>query len=216
MFALQMDLLRCRTGADRLQLARDLTAFVQHLPFSSLRQQHPDASDEHLWQILAPRRGVHVCGPSEPFHTATRIGAILDARDIEYAVGGGVAVCFYGEPRSTLNLDVLVNASEETIAEFEGEVDVRFSIAEESRRVHRQLARRRAVTIDDKRVWFYAPEDLIITKLAGKRSEQQWRDVIGILRISRDQLDVPYLLSAAAAFEVTDLLARARADAASL
>jgi len=64
----------------------------------------------------------------------------------------------------------------------------------------------------------YAPEDIIVQKLRWFRmgnevSERQWRDVIGVLRMKRDDLDNLYLDRAAEAFGVRDLLDLARQDA---
>lgn len=92
---------------------------------------------------------------------------------------------------------------------------VDFFIAEPTPETRLQLERRLVKKIGETQVSFYAPEDILIRKLiwfrmGGEVSERQWRDVVGILRIRREPLDDAYLDRAAASFEVTDLLARAR------
>ena len=65
-----------------------------------------------------------------------------------------------------------------------------------------------------------SPEDLILRKLDWYRagygvSENQWRDVVGMLQVQAGQLDQAYLRSSAMELGLTDLLERARVQAAS-
>lgn len=59
------------------------------------------------------------------------------------------------------------------------------------------------------------PEDTVLRKLewyrsGGEVSDQQWRDVLGVLAVWRGRLDEAYLDHWAAALRVNDLLERAR------
>ena len=81
-----------------------------------------------------------------------------------------------------------------------------------------QLARGRVMPLARGTARFYSPEDIVVQKLVwfrmgGGVSDQQWRDVIGVLRISAREIDVAYLDRAADTFGVRDLLERARQDA---
>jgi hypothetical protein len=82
-----------------------------------------------------------------------------------------------------------------------------------------ELARRKRVTVREGQAVFVAsPEDNLLRKLAwfrmgGEVSDLQWRDVLGILRISGPELDRPYLALWAQQLDVADLLARALAQA---
>ncbi|HYC88339.1 MAG TPA: hypothetical protein VEO54_03940 [Thermoanaerobaculia bacterium] len=53
---LQFDLLRRKTGAERLEMMRQLTLAVQHLAMAGLRARHPDLTDDELWLKLAAQR----------------------------------------------------------------------------------------------------------------------------------------------------------------
>ena len=64
---------------------------------------------------------------------------------------------------------------------------------------------------------FKTPEDTILRKLewfraGGEVSEQQWRDVLGVLAVSDSKLDNAYLDRWAASLGLADLLIRARAQ----
>jgi hypothetical protein len=84
-----------------------------------------------------------------------------------------------------------------------------------------QLARRVAIEIaPGKKVYFASAEDVVLRKLLWHRegnesSGQQIPDVVAILKVKRGELDADYLDHWAARLGVADLLARARAIAAS-
>jgi hypothetical protein len=74
------------------------------------------------------------------------------------------------------------------------------------------------VTGDGTEIWITSPEDQVLRKLSwyratGSTSERQWRDVIGLLRVSGDQLDREYMRLTAAEVGIDDLLADAVAAA---
>jgi hypothetical protein len=77
----------------------------------------------------------------------------------------------------------------------------------------RQIARRMNVTIPGvaDRIWVTSPEDQVLRKLdwyrsTGNESEQQWRDVVGILRIHGDAMDRVYLEETARELNLGELL----------
>ena len=84
-----------------------------------------------------------------------------------------------------------------------------------------QLERRAAHVIsnDPERSAFVASaEDTVLAKLdwyraGGGVSEQQWRDVFGILQVQSEMLDRDYLRSMAASLQVGDLLQQALSEA---
>jgi hypothetical protein len=53
---LQFDLLRRKTPEERLEMARQMTLSMQRFVLASLRQEHPELSDDELWLKLAVRR----------------------------------------------------------------------------------------------------------------------------------------------------------------
>lgn len=133
--------------------------------------------------------------PVDPVRFAARVARVLDALGIRYVIGGSVASSFYGEPRSTLDLDIMIEVDEPAARalahalgnEFYVDADaaaeavrhgstfnaihvasamkVDFFIAESREAVRKQLDRRRRLVSGDAVLWFYAPEDVIVRKL---------------------------------------------------
>lgn len=65
----------------------------------------------------------------------------------------------------------------------------------------------------DREIYILSAEDTILAKLrwyrmGGEGSEQQWRDVVGVVKVQEDRLDLEYLNKMAAVLQVADLLAR--------
>jgi len=77
-----------------------------------------------------------------------------------------------------------------------------------------QMARRQRVRVasdPDRYLHVYTPEDILLQKLrwyrlGGEKSEHQWRDVLGILRVQEGRLDTAYLRRGAAILGAEDLL----------
>lgn len=84
-----------------------------------------------------------------------------------------------------------------------------------------QLLRRRRVRLaadSPAEIFLPSAEDVVLQKLrwfrmGSERSERQWLDVLGVLKVQKPTIDRDYLRSWAEELEVADLLARAFADA---
>jgi len=83
------------------------------------------------------------------------------------------------------------------------------------------LARCHPDTLDEessRKFYLSSPEDVILSKLqwyhrGGGVSEQQWKDVLGVLKVQADKLDVEYLRYWASKLNLSDLLNRSFDDA---
>jgi len=133
--------------------------------------------------------------PIDPIAIAADVAAILEELGIRYVIGGSVASSLMGEPRSTLDLDLMVEAGEALVRRlttklkktyyvdeqdavesfargssfnaihFATSIKVDFFPAEPFAAI--QLDRRQSVVVrtDLPPLYFYAPEDLIVRKL---------------------------------------------------
>jgi hypothetical protein len=66
---------------------------------------------------------------------------------------------------------------------------------------------------DNARAFFASPEDIILAKLewyrdGGEISDRQWRDILGVLSLQKNQIDLDYLRKWATTLHLTDLLTR--------
>ena len=82
----------------------------------------------------------------------------------------------------------------------------------------RQLERRRRISMSPSgpELWVTSPEEQVLRKLSSHEmgdSDRQWRDVIGILRVSATQMDLDDLRATAAELGLGNVLERALDDA---
>jgi hypothetical protein len=83
------------------------------------------------------------------------------------------------------------------------------------------LTRRRVDTLDEessREFYLSSPEDVVLSKLqwyeiGGRVSEQQWKDVLGVLKVQSDKLDLDYLKHWASRLNLSELLNRSLDDA---
>lgn len=175
----------------------------------------------------------------------------LERLGIAYHVGGSVASSVHGSPRSTNDVDIVVDLRREHIAplckELAGiyymppelledavarsscanlihlisgyKVDVFVRRRDDYATTSMQRFVERQLTPGTRPFRVATAEDIILRKLewyrdGGEVSDRQWSDVLGILRIHSARLDTNYVDRWARSLGITDLLARAMAEAA--
>lgn len=139
---------------------------------------------------------------------------ILEERGIPSMVIGGLAVLQWGEPRSTLDIDITAAAEDDALVDVAQEigtilVDDPASFVARARVLpirlgdgtrldliaatlpfeHEAITRARPIELGGRTVRVCAPEDLIIHKIVSDR-ERDVLDVSGIIRRQADALDL--------------------------
>jgi hypothetical protein len=172
---------------------------------------------------------------------------VLEALGVEYMIGGSQASMYYGEPRLTRDVDVIVKLRLDDLPAFvERFPPDDFYLDEQSAReaidasgqfniIHptsglkidvyinpdtpydrTRLARRqRLPLVPGVEAYFARPEDVILYKLLYHRqggSDLHLRDVLGILRVSRPELDDAYVTEWARRLGVAAIWEQARSQ----
>lgn len=188
-------------------------------------------------------------GATDVIDVALLVGDALDRVGAPYFVGGSVASSLQGEPRSTNDIDIVVQLPPARVALFRDElgsgfeVDVdmlvgalrsgssanifylpwftKIDIFPVGRSAYDESEFRRKAPVvvkGEASLVVKSVEDTVLRKLlwyreGGAVSDRQWRDIVGVLRVSVDQADTRYLSDWAARLGLQDLLAKARAEA---
>jgi hypothetical protein len=146
---------------------------------------------------------------------------LFEQQSIPYLVTGGQAAIIWGEPRFTTDLDILLAIEGAQLSALTETLEAAgFYVAEPLHHtiniIHRDridnadlivsqqtpfecsaLERRYRVEAPGIPVHYIATaEDVVLAKLLwrrGSRSEKQWRDCLGIVKIQGDRLDLAYL-----------------------
>lgn len=175
-----------------------------------------------------------------------RTARILNGLGLRYMVVGSFASGFWGEPRATFDVDVVIALRASDLARLDAIFpreefyysDVAARDAVERRTqfniIHGdsgnkidfmiqgddawgqvQLSRRRLMPLEaGLEVYVAAPEDIILSKLAYYRegqSEKHLRDIAGILKLRKSELDMSYLSEWSIKLDVKDQWAVAQA-----
>jgi len=156
------------------------------------------------------------------------VARVMEDLGLRYFVTGSTATIFYGEPRFTNDIDVVVDLPESRVTEFCQKFPVEeFYVSEPAARkavrakgqfniIHpgsglkvdvivpesnpfneSRFARiKRLHAGEDFQACFASPEDAIIKKMEFFReggSEKHLRDIVGVLKTSREQIDIIYI-----------------------
>lgn len=175
----------------------------------------------------------------EQFDLRAHVVEVLERLGLEYFITGSVAATYYGEPRFTNDIDIVVRLSGESVLAFCAQFpSPEFYVSEDAARqavrsrgqfniIHpdsgfkvdvivpsdtpfdrSRFSRKQRGHADQTHAFFASPEDVILKKMQYYReggSEKHIRDITGILKLSGDRLDAPYIREWAVQLGLTDI-----------
>src|SRR5687768_11114788 len=120
-----------------------------------------DATRRKTSQPRSRSEGSRPVSPADPFEFAALIGAILESLGIRYVIGGSIASMLYGEPRLTVDLDVMIDADERTVRELVKRLSHDFYVEEDDavQAVQRRSSFNAIRFEDMMKIDFFIPED---------------------------------------------------------
>ncbi len=220
---LRFKLLRSRTCAERLEMAAAITRGARELSLFGLRQRFghlpPSEFAQKVAQVWLNRDDVQPTGDEvtwvqDSLTLAAQLHPLLEQYG-GYFLTGGVAATVYSEPRTTQDLDVVINVSAENlpllIAEFEqqgfyvpGVDDIEriktLQIIHQETIMQADLmmldgefdisrfARRRLIDIPGRgQIYFSSPEDVILSKLSWRKGSQSEKQWRDVLGVLKTQ-----------------------------
>ena len=146
----QIDLWRRMSDAGKLALVQDLNAAADAMALAGIRHRHPSAPLREQFlrlaclkacrrdlatrvypEIAESERAVTIPGP---LGAALLVADVLDGLGIRYTVGGSIASSMTGEPRSTLDVDIVVELRQTDVAAFVARLGDDFYVDEDALR----------------------------------------------------------------------------------
>jgi hypothetical protein len=116
----QMGLLRRRTAAQRYAIGAGLILAGKRIALQQHRRRRGAAGEAYFAQSLLRGKTVTLNGPAEnwvqdPMEIAKILHAAMTELQIPYFILGGVATLVHGEPRTTMDLDIVAQIDRQAI-----------------------------------------------------------------------------------------------------
>jgi hypothetical protein len=116
----QITLLRARTSAERYAIAANLILAGKRIALQQHRHRRGNAGDAYFSKSLLQGVVMSLNGPAEnwvqdPIAIAKILHRAMTELEIPYFISGGVAALVHGEPRTTMDLDIIVQIDRQDI-----------------------------------------------------------------------------------------------------
>lgn len=251
---LVFQLLRQKSNSDRLAMSAALSQGARKLSLMGLKRTFSDLEGQdfskkvalvwlgHCWPIGFNPKGDPMTWVQDSIQLAKQLHPIFERVGIAYYITGGVAASMYGDPRTTRDLDIVLNikgAEINSLVEVltqegfyvPGVEDVVSGRMRTLQIIHTESVLQADLMISDIDDWdlvkferrqladglyFASPEDIVLNKLRWRlksQSEKQWRDVLGVLKVQGTGLDFNYLYEWASNLDLTEDLNQAMGEA---
>jgi hypothetical protein len=195
-------LLRQKTTGERFAMAAEMIRWAKTVSLRGIRKARGELAPEYFARAVLQEKWIPLLTPSgdatmwvqDPSEIARMLHGIFESLNIPYYITGGVCAIAYGEPRTTRDLDVVVECQPSDImtmvAQLEAEgfycppgavSDIQTGTARVLSVTHMQfvlkadtdfdrlkMERRRLEAIrleESEQFWLASPEDVILAKL---------------------------------------------------
>ena len=227
-------LLRQKSNCDRMAMSAALSRGARELSLMGLKRTFSALSQNefaqkvafvwlgHQWPAGFTPKGEPMSWVQDSLQLARQLHSIFEQVGVVYYITGGVAATAYGDPRTTRDLDVVLNMSRAEIGPLvtaletagfyvPGVEDVVSGGMRTLQIIHQETVLQADLVMSGTEAWdviqferrrlegglyFISPEDIILNKLRWRwrsQSEKQWRDVMGVLKVQGERLDFEYL-----------------------
>lgn len=121
--AVQFYLLRQRTNTHRFLMAASLTRWAKSASLRGMQRANPSTFRERFAQAILGEKWLSCLTPAsepsmwiqDPSEIARLLHPIFEQLDIPYYITGGVAASTYGDPRTTRDMDVVLELSQDNV-----------------------------------------------------------------------------------------------------
>ncbi|MEM6351000.1 MAG: hypothetical protein AAF766_09565 [Cyanobacteria bacterium P01_D01_bin.14] len=195
-----------------------------------------------VWQVAFDLSSDPMTWIQDSLELALQLHPIFERLGIKYYVTDGVAATTYGEPRTTMDLDLVISVSGAELYPLVEALEsenfyvpgVEEAVLGQTRTLqitHQETIARADLMMAGTENWdtvkfsrrqlisgiyLASPEDVILNKLRWREqslSEKQWRDVLGILKVQGAELDFEHLTEWASRLGIEAVLAQAKGEA---
>ncbi|MEL7068720.1 MAG: hypothetical protein AAFV85_16915 [Cyanobacteria bacterium J06634_6] len=228
------ELLRQKSNDERMAMSAALSRGARELSLMGLKRTFSDLSPGdfgkkvafvwlgHQWPDGFVPVGEPMSWVQDSLQLARQLHPIFEQVGVAYYITGGVAATAYGDPRTTRDLDVVINVGQEDlgplIAVLEeagfyvpGVEDMVSGRLRTLQIIHQETVMQADLMVSGAERWdalkferrrleggvyFISPEDVVLNKLKWRlssQSEKQWRDVLGVLKVQGERLDLAYM-----------------------
>lgn len=169
-YRVQIEILRRLPAARRLEMALQMSASVRELTACGVRHRHAEYDEKQVCReiirlSLEKEQYRQVCEQLKPPVVTQeafliQVVGMLEAAGIPFMLAGSQSSSFYGEPRATRGVDLVIDPTREQLDQFLSLLEANYYHSSEA--AHEALARRLMFNIIDLQGGWKA--DLIIRK----------------------------------------------------
>jgi hypothetical protein len=116
----QFELLRQKTPGERFAMAAHMIRWAKTVSLRGIRKARGELAPEYFAQAVLQEKWIPLLTPSgdatmwiqDPSEIARMLHIVFESLNIPYYITGGVCAIAYGEPRTTRDLDVVVEVGQ--------------------------------------------------------------------------------------------------------